>query len=127
MASVGGSIESVSIRGRTFPVASDADATKKLGGFENEIMANGDGTARIIKTRVPWSIDGLVLVIDDTRADQEFLQEIANGNDYVAISMTLASGFTYEATGIVTGEIGGSTQSATASVTMAGPGELSQQ
>ena len=59
MPAVGGSIQSISIRGRIFPVASDAEANKKLGGFENEVQANGDGTARKVMTRVPWSIDGL--------------------------------------------------------------------
>ena len=33
MAAVGGSIESVELEGRGFPVASDAEAQRKLGGF----------------------------------------------------------------------------------------------
>ncbi len=45
MAAVGGSIESVTLDGRTFAVAADAEAQRKLGGFENEVQANGDGTA----------------------------------------------------------------------------------
>lgn len=127
MAAVGGSIESVSIRGRLFPVASDADANRKLGGFENEVQANGDGTARIVKTRVPWMIDGLSLEIDEDRADQEFLQEIADGRDFVAITITFASGITFQGRGTVSGEIQASSQSATAPITLSGPGELSQQ
>jgi hypothetical protein len=127
MAAVGGSIESISIAGRNFAVASDAEANRKLGGFENEVQANGDGTARIVKTRVPWAVDGLQVEIDDTRGDQEFLQSIADGKDFVAITMTLASGFTYQGTGIVSGEVQGSTQNATASLTMSGPGEMTRQ
>lgn len=124
---VGGSIESVSIRGRLFPVASDAEANKKLGGFENEVAANGDGSARLIKTRVPWMIDGLQLEISDARADAEFLQEIADSLEYVPMTLTLASGVTYQGTGTVSGEIQSSSQSATATVTLSGPGSLSQQ
>lgn len=124
---IGGSIESVSIRGRLFPVASDAEATKKLGGFENEVAANGDGTARKIMTRVPWSIDGLQLEVSDVRADHEFLQEIADSQEWVPITMTLASGITYQAQGTVSGELGSSSQSATAAVTLSGPGSLSPQ
>ena len=92
MGAVGGSIESISIRGRLFPVAADSEATRKLGGFENEVQANGDGSARIVKTRVPWSLDGLQVEINDTRADEEFLQEIADALEPVPITITLASG-----------------------------------
>lgn len=124
---IGGPVESISIRGRLFPVASDAEATKKLGGFENEVQSNGDGGARLVKSRVPWSIDGLQVEISDARADAEFLQEIADAFDWVPITITLASGATYQATGTVSGEIGSSTQNATASITLSGPGTLSQQ
>ena len=82
MAAVGGSIESITLDGRNFAVAADAEAQRKLGGFENEVQSNGDGTARLIKTRVPLSLDGLTLEIDDDRADQEFLQELSNRNDF---------------------------------------------
>jgi len=127
MPAVGGSIQSISIRGRVFPVASDAEANKKLGGFENEVQANGDGTARKIMTRVPWSIDGLQIEINDDRADHEFLQEIADSHDFVAITMDLASGTTYEGTGTITDEIQSSSQNATATIKVMGPGSLSAQ
>lgn len=127
MAAVGGSIESISINGRNFPVASDAEANRKLGGFENEVQANGDGTARIVKTRVPWGIDGIQVEIDDDRGDQEFLQDIADGTAFVPCDMTLASGITYSGRGIITGEVQASSQNATASISLMGPGELAKQ
>ena len=124
---VGGSIESISIRGRLFPVASDAEATKKLGGFTNEVQSNGDGTARLVKTRVPWSIEGVSVEINDARGDAEFLQEIADALEFVPITITFASGVTYQATGTVSDEIGSSSQNATSSISLSGPGTLSQQ
>ncbi len=127
MPAIGGSIESISIRGRLFPVASDAEANKKLGGFENEVAANGDGTARLLKTRVPWSIEGLQIEINDARADHEFLQEIADGFEFVPVTMTLAGGVTYQGTGQLTDVVQASSQSATSTVTLMGPGTLSQQ
>jgi hypothetical protein len=127
MPAVGGSIQSISIRGRIFPVASDAEANKKLGGWENEVQANGDGTARLVKTRVPWSIDGLQIEINDSRADHEFLKEIANSFDFVPITMELASGVVYEGTGQISEEVTSSSQSATATITLMGPGDLVQQ
>jgi hypothetical protein len=126
-AAIGGSIETVSIRGRLFAVAADADASRKLGGFENEVQANGNGTARIVKTRVPWMIEGLTLEVNEDRADQQFLKEIADALDFVTMTVTFASGHTYQGRGIITGEIAFSSQNATAEVTLSGPGEASKQ
>lgn len=126
-AAVGGSIESISLRGRLLPVAADADASLKLGGFENEVAANGDGSARIIKTRVPWQTSGLVVEINKDRADLEFLQEIANLKDYEIVTITMVSGATYQGRGMITGEVQMSTQNSTASLNLMGPGEQTQQ
>lgn len=127
MAVVGGPIQEVSIRGRTFPVAADADVARQLGGFTNEVQANGDGSARIVKTRVPWAISGIGLQIDDDRGDHEFLMEIANGKEFVPMTITFASQVTYMGKGMISEEIEFSSETATAEVTLSGPGELTQQ
>lgn len=127
MSAIGGSIESITLDGREFGVAADAEAQRKIGGFENEVQANGNGTARLIKTRVPLSIDGLTVEIDDSRGDQEFLQEIANRNDYFPIAITYASGETYQGTAQITGEFTTSSQSAMGTVSLMGPGVLTKQ
>ena len=122
MAAVGGSIESITLDGRNFAVAADAEAQRKLGGFENEVQSNGDGTARLIKTRVPLSLDGLTLEIDDDRADQEFLQELTNRNDFFPVVISYASGNDYQGTAQIVGETQASSQNATAAVSLMGPG-----
>lgn len=127
MAGVGGSIESVTVNGREFPVAFDAESQRKLGGWENEVQANGDGTARLIKTRVPLSIDGLTIEVDDSRGDHEFLQEQANANDFFALAITYASGGVYQGTAQIVGEMQSSSQNATAAVSFMGPGVLTKQ
>lgn len=127
MPATGGSIESITLDGRNFAVAADSEAQRKLGGFENEVQANGDGTARLIKTRVPLSLDGLTLEIDDDRADQEFLQELTNRNDYFPIIISYASGNDYQGTAQIVGETQTSSQNATASVSLMGPGVLTKQ
>jgi len=127
MAAVGGSIESVTLDGRIFPVAADAEAQRKLGGFENEVQSNGDGTARLIKTRVPLSIDGLTVEVDDDRGDHEFLQSLANRNDFFPVAITYASGATYQGTAQIVGEMQASSQNATAAVSLMGPGILTKQ
>lgn len=127
MAAVGGSIESVSVAGRIFAVAADADGTRKLGGYSNEVQANGNGTARIVKTYEAWSIEGLTLVVDDSRGDHEFLQDVAEGNGMVPITITYVSGITYQGTGTITGGIAASSQNATAEVAFGGEGALTAQ
>lgn len=127
MPAVGGSIESISLEGREFPVAADAEAQRKLGGFENEVLANGNGTARLIKTRVPLSLDGLTVEVDDSRDDHEYLQELSNRTDFFAIALTYASGITYQASAQFVGETQTGSQSATASVNLMGPGVLTRQ
>ena len=127
MSAVGGSIESIALDGRSFAVAADAEATRKLGGFENEVQANGDGTARIIKTRVPLSYDGLVVEIDDSRGDHEFLNALSGRTDFFPIAVSLASGLTYQGSAIIVGENPASSQNATAPISLSGPGVLTRQ
>jgi hypothetical protein len=126
-ASVGGPIESVSIRGRLFAVAADADAERDLGGFTNEVSPNGDGTARLLKKRVPWKVGGLDLDVNDDRGDQEFLQGIADGLDFVAISVTMANGNTYQGSGIVADDFTYSSEKSICGVTLSGPQKLEIQ
>lgn len=125
--SVGGSIESVTLDGRTFSVAADAESQRKLGGFENEVQNNGDGTARIIKTRMPLSLDGLTLDTDDDQGDQEYLQALADGNRFFPMVITYASGVSYQGEAQIVGEMQKSSQNATTSVSLMGPGVLTKQ
>ena len=127
MSAVGGSIESLTLDGRNFAVAAEAEGNRKLGGFENEVQANGDGTARIIKTRVPLSFDGITVEIDDDRGDQEFLQALTNRNDFWPVAISYASGAVYQGTAQIVGETQASSQNATASLSLMGPGILTKQ
>jgi len=126
-APIGGSIQHVTVANQLYNVAADADATMSLGGFSNEVQPNGNGTARIIKMRVPWSLTGVALSVDDDAANQEALQKIADGNEYVPVTIRMASGVTYQGTGTITDNIERSTQSATVTVSFSGQGSLSQQ
>lgn len=122
-----GSVESISLKGRIFPVAADADTQRKLGGYENEVLANGDGSARMKKTRVPLMISGIKVQIDDTRSDQEFLQDIQDGADFVPFSITYVSGFTYMGQAQIVGEVQYSSQDGIAELSLSGPGKATQQ
>lgn len=127
MTAVGGSIESVTLDGRTFSIAADADSNRKIGGWENEVQSNGDGTARLVKTRVPSSLDGITLSIDDTRGDAEYLQELQNRKDFFPVSITYASGVVYQGDMQIVGEKQISSQNSTASLALMGQNELTPQ
>ncbi len=127
MSATGGSIASVTLNGRDFTVAADADSNRKLGGFENDVQANGDGTARIIKTRVPWMANDLTLSIDDLRGDHKFLQDLADGSSMFPITASYASGAVFNGTGQIVGELQVASQATTASVSLSGSGQFLKQ
>lgn len=127
MAAIGGSIESVTLDGRNFAVPADAEIQRKLGGWENEVQSNGNGTARIIKTRVPFSLDGLTVQVDDDRADHEFLQSLADRNTEWPLAITYASGAIYQGAGQIVGEFQYSNQNSTAALSLMGSGKLTVQ
>ena len=123
----GGSVESISIAGREFSVSADADTQRKLGGFMNEMIANGDGTARVSKTRIPWAITGLEIEIDDNKGDHEFIQDLIDAKSYKNITVTYASGAVYQGKGTVTGENQTSSKNASMSLELSGPQKLTKQ
>jgi hypothetical protein len=128
MAAIGGPLESVSIDGREFAVAGDADVNRKLGGKENEFQLNGNQTTgRVIQTPVSWKLDAIPLEMDDARGDQEFVQAIASAGALVDNTATNAAGETYQGRGIPTGELQKSEGSTTMPTTLEGPGSLTKQ
>lgn len=125
--SVGGSIESVSFDGRSFAVPADADVNRKLGGSENEVLPNGDGSGRLIKNVVPFGLSGLTVDVDDLRDDQTFLQALADGNEFFPVTITYASGRIFQGTGQITGELQFSNQTSTATTDVMGTGKMTPQ
>ena len=126
MTAVGGSIQDVSIAGRGFSVPADTEAQLSLGGFNNEVQVNGNGTGRLVKTRVPNKIDGLLVEIDHANGDLQFLQNQADLSSFFVLSITLADGSVYQGESQIT-EAQGSTMSATATVSLEGPAKLTLQ
>jgi hypothetical protein len=126
MTAVGGSIIEFSFAGRIFAVPADNDAQIKLGGFTNEAQANGNSTSRLIKTRVPLGIDGLLVEINHSNGDLEFLQDAANLKTFQDFAVTLADDTVYSGLGQITGDFQGSTQNATAPINLMGTGRMTR-
>ena len=123
MGATGGSIESVTLRGRTYGVAADGDSQRSLGGSVNEYESNGDQvTGRLLKTATPWEASDLALSIDDLNGDAVFLQDLADSNDLFAITVAYASGAIFEGTGQISGVIQVSSTNTTATLGLKGSG-----
>lgn len=128
MSAVGGSIESIGLRGREFAVDAEATANRKLGGSKNEVKMNGNGqTARLIKVAGAWMLTGIEVEIDDNRNDQEYVQDLADELDFFPMSITFASGHTWQGTGQIVEDVEFDSQNAVASLTLSGPGKMTQQ
>lgn len=120
----GGPVRTLTINGRPFAVTADADVNVKLGGFEKERAANGDGTTRALLTPVPWMASDVAVSCSTFNNDQEFLQDIANDPDDVPISVAYANGDIYTGVGSIEGELQYSTANATATFGLSGTGVL---
>lgn len=127
MAAVGGSVREMSWAGRIFAAAGDSTPGIRLGGYQNEQQANGNLTARQIKTATTWMVDGFDIEIDQDREDQEFLQAGSDSSANEVFTITLSGGYTYQGSGSIEGEIKYNTGAATATVSFSGPGRLTLQ
>lgn len=92
MSKAGGALVSIVISGRLFTCDSEDEPKFKLPGYENEVVANSDGTSRVKKTRVVGTITDINIVTDDSRGDQPFIEEAAADLDFVPISATKIDG-----------------------------------
>ena len=120
---IGGSIESISLAGRSFAVPADLEANVTIGGFKNERRANGNGTGRNVRQRMPWKIAGLQVAMSFANGDPAFLQNLADGPDF-AVTVTFADDSVLNGTGSIEGDLTFSSQASTASLELAGSGTL---
>lgn len=124
MSANGGPIQAITIDGRTFDVAEDAATKTDPGGFKNEVMVSGAGTARAKKSRKPWRISGAKLVVDLGAGDLQFLQARANGHDEMPITITYVDGTVMQGSGFVSGDLEHDSSDSTVEVELSGGGEL---
>lgn len=127
MTAVGGPVESVSFNGRYFTAPHDVEVNRKIGGFQNEVQPNGDKTARLIKSIVAASIDGLTVAVDDFLEDHEYLQNLTNLNDFFDFTITYSSGAVWSGRMQITGDLQYSNANATCTCSLMGTETLTQQ
>ncbi len=127
MPAICGSVVSLTLEGRQFAVSADADAQLDLGGWNNTIMPNGNGTARLQKLRGQWKITGLNVSIDNSREDHEYIQGLKDKFDFFAIAIELTDGTVYQGSGQITSETMQSVQNGTLAMELSGINTITQQ
>jgi hypothetical protein len=118
MSAVGGSSIDITINGRSFGISADADIAQSLKNYENEVRSNGDGSIRIIKKIVPQMLESLVLSIDDSNADMEFLSATYDSLSQFDFAVRFPSGVIYTGRGVFTGDMKRQTENAAAEVSI---------
>ena len=103
--SIAGAMRSLSIDGRPFKVAHDGSGNKVMGGRNNEIAMNGDGSFRVLQTVMPGSFSDIQIEVDDSLGDQEYLQGFANTGLPAPIVTTYAANISYMGDLVIAGEI----------------------
>jgi len=98
-----GALKRIQINGRPFAVSGENAGNRVLGGRENEVSKNGDGTTRILQKEVTWKLSDVEISTD--MAGHQFVQDIANAGEEVPIMWTLANNAIVAGIGIPTGPI----------------------
>ena len=124
---IGGSVESCSLGGRYFAVTADADSNFNPGGFENTMSPNGDGTMRVSQQRVGWSVEGLVLVINEENHDDVFLKDLVARAKEFTITIAYRGGTTKGGMGQIMGTVSISSMNLTSPINLGGGGEFITQ
>ncbi len=123
---IGGTIEMISLDGSSFSVPEDVDCQIKMGGFENEVLANGDGTGRVKRMRVMWSVKSGKLAVSFADGDPALIQELADRGTQFPIVIKLADDSKLNGVGTIIGEVVMSSAESTATLELSGSGTLSQ-
>ena len=118
--SVGGPFESHTINGRRFVCDADDDAQIQPQGFTNEVKSAGDGSQRLLKSRVPGTLEGTNLVYDPANGDDDFLLEVRDSKEWLNYSGTEVDGTIWTGLVQITGDLKFSTKNKTVPVTFTG-------
>lgn len=122
---VGGDIKRVSIAGTFYSVASGTSVAIQLGGDKNAIETNGDRTARLLKTTVPWSVTGLTISLHEDGTFQK-LESVKNLSGLVPITIEKWDGSSLTGQGQIVDEMTENTDKNTADVSLSGTQTLTK-
>jgi hypothetical protein len=117
---ISGPVESIVFAGRRFPLDGEDAVKITLSGMKNEIKFNGDGSRRIIRSRVHGSIKDANVQITHGNHDLEYLRELQSTADFFDVSVTLCDGTIYAGEMQFVDDITEDTQQGVAAVSLEG-------
>jgi hypothetical protein len=117
---VGGPFESHTFNGRRFVCDPDDDAQIQIQGFTNEVKAAGDGSLRLLKSRIPGTLEGSNICYDPTNGDDDFLIGLRDGKEWIDYSGTEVDGTIWAGRVQITGDLKFSAKNKTVPVTLTG-------
>jgi len=120
MDAVGGPFESHTFNGRRFVCDADDDAQIQKQGFSNEVKPNGDGSLRLLKGRVPGTLEGSNIQYDPANGDDDFLVDLKDKKEWINYSGTECDGTVWTGRVQITGDLKFSTKNKTVPVTLTG-------
>lgn len=116
----GGDIKQLTIGGREFDVAAEANVNIDLGGISNELALNGNGNPHVTQRRKVAGFADCTVSIDDSKQDMEYIQGVAAAGELVPVTITLASGVVYSGSLLPIGDLMKATGDGTLGLEMRG-------
>jgi hypothetical protein len=152
---VGGSIKSIAIDGREFPVDAASEAEFDTGGFSNTVVTTGSGESIVTQERIPWTLRDVDVVVSEDRGDlgflaslfnaivepfapslafdapptgpdREFLGEVITRGTFRPMVITLVDETTYTGSGTIVGSVPVNTMTGLARMSFAGDGAMTK-
>ncbi|GHU13044.1 hypothetical protein FACS1894161_2550 [Spirochaetia bacterium] len=120
MAGVGGPFESHTINGRRFVCDAEDDAQIQLQGFSNEVKVAGDGSLRLLKSRIPGTLEGTNIIYDPFNGDDDYLVKCRSGKEMLEYSGTDVDGTIWTGLVQITGDLKFSAKNKTVGLTLTG-------
>jgi hypothetical protein len=117
---IAGPFESHTLSGRRFVCDAEDTAQLQIQGRNNEVKAAGDGTNRVVQSRVPGTIEGTNLVFDPSNGDDDHLQELKDSGKFFDYSGTTNDGFVWAGSVQITGDLKFDYKAGTVPVTLSG-------
>ena len=117
---IGGPFTSHTLNGRRFVCDAEDTAQLQIQGRNNEVKPNGDGSNRVIQSRVPGSLEGTNIVFDLNNGDDDYLIELKNSGVFFDYSGTANDGTVWAGNVQITGELKFDYKEGTVPVTLMG-------
>ena len=102
---VGGPFTSHVLNGRRFVCDADDTAQLTTQGKTNEVKPNGDGSNRVIQSRIPGKLVGTNLCFNPENGDDDFLNELRDSGAFFDYSGTANDGSVWSGSVQITSEL----------------------